>query len=165
MEFYTPGDTTIGFRNVHPLLADLIRSIPDSLGSGQLSAAAESRLFPSPSADPDHDDLRSDWDAFVTPGLQSHFQSAREVVGADLRRFVDDGAGGDLRIPTKHADAWLNVLNQARLALAASIAFDEDALESGEIPDLLTERGLIIFRINLYAFMQQCLVDQVDPPE
>ncbi len=162
MEFYTPSDSSIGFRGIHPLVADLIRIIPDSLNRNRLSAAAEARLFPEPTHDPSIAAMRADWNAFVTPELQSHFQSARDMVSADLRRFTAGGGMDDLLIPLKHADAWLNVLNQVRLALAADIDFDETALESGEMPDLLSERGMIVFRINLYAFMQQCLVDALD---
>ncbi len=165
MEFHTSGEAEIAFRNIHPLLAGLIRSIPDALSHEELSSAAEARLYPAPTSDPDLDDLRDDWNAFVTPGLQSHFQSARDIVGADLRRFTATEDDAELTIPFKHADAWLNVLNQARLALAASVSFDEEALESGEMPDLLTERGVVIFRINLYAFMQQCLIDRLDRSE
>jgi hypothetical protein len=162
MEFYTPNASVVGFRAIHPLVADLIRVIPDSLNRNRLSAAAEARLFPEPTHDPAISGMRADWNAFVTPDLQSHFQSARDIVSADLRRFTSGGEMGELQIPLKHADAWLNVLNQIRLSLAAEINFDEAALESGETPDLLSERGMIVFRINLYAFMQQCLVDALD---
>jgi hypothetical protein len=162
MEFYVSGKSRIGFRHIHPLLAELVRELPALVEPETLSEAAERRFYPEPSADENLEGLRADWKAFVEPGLQEQFRSARDVVVADLKTLAEKKEEFDFVIPLKHADAWLNVLNQARLALAADLDFDEKLLGANDSLDLATERGLAAFRINLYAFMQQCLIEQLE---
>lgn len=162
MEFYTNDKSRIGFRQMHPLLAELVRTLPSLVDPDSLSPEAEQRFYPEPNRAEDQGQLRADWKAFVEPGLQEHFRSSRDVVAADLKNMVEKEDTYELTIPMKHADAWLNVLNQARLALAADLGFDDEVLSSQEPPDLVSEQGLTAFRINLYAFMQQCLIEQLD---
>jgi len=162
MEFFTTGKSRIGFRHIHPLLAEFLRGLPELVDPENLSEAAERRFFPEPARAEDLDELRSDWKAFVEPSLHEAFRSARDVVAADLRSLVEKKDFFELTIPVKHCEDWLNVLNQARLALAADLGFDERALGTSEAPDLLTDRGLAVFRINLFAFMQQCLIEQLE---
>jgi hypothetical protein len=162
MEFHLSGKSRLGFRHIHPLLAELVRSLPAVIDPETLSDAAEQRIYPAPVTGGNLDDLRADWKAFVEPGLQEHFRSARDIVSADLKSLTQKEDEFEFTIPAKHAEAWLNVLNQARLALAADLDFDEHALGSNEPPDLASERGLTAFRINLYAFMQQCLIEQLE---
>jgi len=162
MEFFTTGKTRIGFRRIHPLLAELVRSLPELVEPDALSETAEQRFYPEPTRDDDLDQMRSDWKAFVEPGLQEHFRSARDAVSADLKNLVEKKDLFEISIPLRHAEDWLNVLNQARLALAADLGFDEELLGSTEPPDLVSDRGLAVFRINLYAFMQQCLIEQLE---
>ncbi len=162
MEFHLSGKSRYGFRHIHPLLAELVRSLPELGETDALSDAAAHRFYPEPTRADGLDDLRADWKAFVEPDLQEHFRSTRDVVGADLKNLVAKKDLFELTIPAKHADAWINVLNQARLALAADLGFDENLLSASETPDLASERGLAAFRINLYAFMQQCLIEQME---
>ncbi len=162
MEFFTTGKSRVGFRQIHPLLAELVRGLPVLVDPDALSETVEQRFYPEPTRERDHDQLRSDWKAFVEPGLQEHFRSSRDIVIADLKNLIEKKDAFEITIPLQHADAWLNVLNQARLALAADLGFDEELLSSTEPPDLVSNRGLIAFRINLYAFMQQCLIEQME---
>jgi len=162
MEFFTPGKSRVGFRHIHPLLAELLRTLPLLVEPEALSEAAERRLFPEPTQDEDLEAMRSDWKAFVEPGLHEHFRSARDVVSADLKGMVQKDDDFELTIPLKHADAWLNVLNQARLALAADVGFNEELLNATGPVDLASDTGFAVFRINLYAFMQQCLIEQIE---
>lgn len=162
MEFHVPNDSTLGFRGIHPLIAEFVRALPDTTDPTSLSQAAEGRLYPEPSTDPQLDEMRADWHAYVAPDLLAHFQSARDLVASDLRRMTEADELFEILIPRKNADAWLNVLNQARLVLATNAGLDDRSLDANEAPDLLSERGLTIFRINLYAFMQQCLVELLE---
>jgi hypothetical protein len=162
MEFFTSGKSRVGFRHIHPLLAELVRSVSELTEPGMLSDAAERRFYPEPTQAEDMEQVRADWKAFVEPGLQEHFRSTRDAVAADIKAMTEKKDLFELVIPAKHFDAWLNVLNQARLALAADIGFDEKLLASTEAPDLGSDLGLTIFRINLYAFMQQCLIEQME---
>lgn len=164
MEFYLVSEDRFGFRGIHPLIADLVRAIPKLIDSRNLSEAAENRLFPPPGDEDEVGDLCDDWSAFVQPGLLEHFSGARDRVASDLRgmREADDGSGMEFEIPVKHIDEWLNVLNQVRLALVATVGLDGAELESVDPPDLLSERGVALFQVNLFGFMQQCLIDQID---
>jgi hypothetical protein len=163
MEFFVSGKSRVGFRHIHPFLAELVRTLPELVEPAQLSDEAERRFYPVPSEEEDLHELRSDWRAFVEPELQEHFRSTRDIVAADLKSLVERKSGAfELSIPLKHTDAWLNVLNQARLALGAELGFDEKLLAAPESPDLPNERGLTLFRINLYAFMQECLIELLE---
>ncbi len=163
MEFFIPGKGRLGFRHIHPLLADLVRTLPDLVEPGHLSEAAEQRFYPPPTQAADQEELHADWKAFVEPGLQELFRSNRDVVLADLKTLTAKKKDLlEFTLPLTHAEAWLNVLNQARLALAADLGFDERALAAGDTPDLSTDAGMKAFRVNLYAFMQQCLIEQLD---
>lgn len=167
MEFYQPAKDRFGFRKIHPLLMDLIRSIPSTADLLHLSPDAENRIFPGPVADGEGlESLAADWSAFVAPDLHRRFTAATEVVEADLRSAAEapDGSGFHFEIPLSHAESWLNTLNQVRLILATNLGLDSDdaPLDPEATPDLLSERGLGIFQINLFAFMQQCLIEQLE---
>ncbi len=160
MQFHVIDDNSVGFQKIHPLLAEFIRNVPIVSDPRNLSEDAQERLYPSPSTDPDLDRLRSDWQAFVTPDLTEHFQSARDAVAADLRRLHQrEDQFFEFAIPNQHAEAWLNVLNQARLILAIDAGYEGEIPDENEAPDLLSPSGVNNFRLNLYAFMQQCLVE------
>lgn len=162
MEFSVSRSKVFRFRKIHPLLAEVVRSIPDVIDPDFLSDDAQTRLFPGATDDPHLDTVREEWKAYVEPDLQEHFRSSREVIISDLKQMTAAKGGEELQIAPAHAEAWLNALNQARIALAADVGFDEDALTSTEPPDITTEKGSRIFRLNLFAFMQQCLIEKMD---
>jgi hypothetical protein len=162
MEFQVATNGASQFLKIHPLIADLIRAVPDTADPSGLSQTAEARLYPDPAASETLSSLRADWKAFVQPGLHAHFQSGRDLVAADIKRMRQDDDLYSLTIPRSHADAWLNALNQARLILAADLGFDESVLDRPDPPDILTEHGMAVFRVDLYAFMQQCLIEQIE---
>ena len=128
MEIYETAAGRMGFRDVPPVLAGLLRQIPRSVDAE--SDAAEERFFPSPSLDPGEEGLRDDWKAHVHPELHHLFQSARQVVAADLRGLQEEDELFAMEFPIGHADAWLSALNQARLALATRHGFGEKELSS-----------------------------------
>jgi hypothetical protein len=74
-------------------------------------------------------------------------------------------AFSSLEIPRENADAWLTTLNALRLALVGDHGLTEEDLSRNAEPDLSTPRGLALMQVNLYAFMQECLVRAVDFPE
>ncbi len=163
MQFHIVNDTAIGFQKIHPLLAEFVRGVPNLTDPRNLSEDAQERLYPTPSTDPDLDRLRSDWQAFVTPDLTEHFQTARDTVAADLRRLSQgEDQFFEFTIPNQHAEAWLNVLNQARLTLATDAGYQDAIPNEDAPPDLLSEHGVRTFQLNLYAFMQQCLVEHLE---
>src|SRR3954453_10726449 len=108
-----------------PFLAELLRQIPAST-SVENSPTAYNRIF-TPPADPKHQQkICAEWKDYVEPELQRLFRSATDTVAADLQQLSGNEktfANRTLTIPAEHADAWLNALNQARLAIAARNEF------------------------------------------
>jgi hypothetical protein len=126
MEIRRQGDI-LELAELDPLLAELLRQIPESTKT-EGCEAAEQRMF-SPPAQASEKELCKEWKLYVQPELRRLFQTATETVAADLRPLngsTKPFANCTLRIPIKHAEAWLNTLNQARLAIAARYGFTED---------------------------------------
>ena len=159
MEFYQI-EGRLGLKNMPPLVAELLRQIPR--WHDEEWEAAEARLFPCPSNDAGEDSLRSDWKAHVQPGLHELFQSSRQVVESDLRALVDEDEIFRLEFPLKHGEAWLNALNQSRLALAEQHNFDEAELSSSGPISVENERDFALLQISFYAMLQQLLVEVLD---
>jgi hypothetical protein len=133
---------------------EMLRAIPTwNESSGE---AAEARLFPEPSVD--DKSLQDDWKAHVQPGLFEKFQDARNTVLADLgsvRQVKDLFA---IEIPIGHVMAWVNAVNQARLAIAATHDFQEEDM-GGELPiPPKTARDLALLEMEFFGHVQEFLV-------
>jgi hypothetical protein len=149
----------LGLREIPKPLADLIRMIPATAATESMDV--DERFFTSP-GDPGDEELMEDWKAFIEPDLLEGFRSAREIVETDLRRMQVNTEPAALDIPAKHADAWLNTLNQARLALAASHHFTEKDLADPAPEIIRTERELARLQIAFYAAIQHALIELID---
>ena len=147
----------LDIEEIPPFLFDLLKAVPLRAASGD--PRVESRFFPAPAED---EILVEDWKSLVQPELQELFLSAREVVQADLRGASETGEGLSMEIPTKHMDAWLNALNQSRLAIAEENGFGEKDLSEEIVPDASNPRSLALFQISFYGFLQECLVKMQD---
>ena len=161
MKFHQHRGEYLEFAGIDPFLAEIIRQIPLAAIPGD-DAAANARLFSSPSADPD--DLSRDWKEFVVPDLQFQFDSALTQVQCDLNESFAETTGGDdfcLRVPKDHLDEWLSALNQARLVLAARHGFSDDELAERFQPKLTSLRGLALYQITIYGWMQELLLSTV----
>jgi len=148
---------------IDPFLAELLRQIPVSTNPESVPAA-EQRLFSSP-AGPDEKELCAEWKVYVEPELRRHFQSATEVVEADLGQLRQNDkpfANGTLRIPHEHSEAWLNTLNQARLAIAAKYDFTEAELCDHYRSPIGSRRDLSLFQVNFYGFLQEFILREMD---
>jgi hypothetical protein len=160
MEIRRHGDT-LELSELDPFLAELLRQIPESTKS-EGSASAEERLFSLPAAESE-EELCKEWKLYVQPELRRLFQSATETVAADLQPL--DGKSKPfrnctLRIPTKHADAWLNALNQARLAIASKYGFTEAELSDHYRSPIGSRRDLSLFQVNFYGFLQEFILHE-----
>lgn len=158
MEFYETKTGRLGLRDIPPLPAEWLKQITTH-GAAE-SQEVEERLYPIPSLDAVEEELREDWKAHVQPELHEIFQSARQVVEADLRGLKE--AEDDfyvLEFPFKHAESWLNALNQARLALSALHDFGEAELSQTEPVHILNERDLARIQIEFYGYIQHWLVE------
>lgn len=108
------------------------------------------RLYPSTTADPRLDrDLRD----LVHPDLMDGRMEAFQVVGAVLAD-LDEG-GSDLELDDDQAVAFLGVVNDIRLALAARIDLPALVDDDGEWPDDLAEETLAVAELVSWLAMLQ----------
>jgi Domain of unknown function (DUF2017) len=162
MEICRRGDV-IEISDVDPFLAELLRQIPASTNSDD-SPAAQQRLFSAP-ADASEKEVCQEWKIYVEPELRRLFQSAIETVAADLEQLngkEKSVRNCTLRIPTLHADAWLNGLNQARLAIAARCNFTEGELGDQYRSPIGSRRDLSLFQVNFYGFLQEFILREMN---
>ncbi len=148
---------------IDPFLAELLRQIPTSTNPESV-LAAEQRLFSAP-AGPNEKEFCAEWKVYVEPELRRHFQTATEVVDTDLRQLGENDkpfANGTLRIPHEHSDAWLNALNQARLAIAAKYEFTEAELSDHYRSPIGSRRDLSLFQVNFYGFLQEFILREME---
>ncbi len=131
-----PAGKSLVLADLEPFIILLLRELPAASDPGE-HPAARARLFPAPSHAPGEDELREDWRQFVEPDLAHLFLTSRETVEEDLKSLDHNtpksllfGVKGEvpapyeatraaLTLPRSHLEAWLSVLNQARLVLGA----------------------------------------------
>jgi hypothetical protein len=159
MTFHAAASGHLVIAAIPELIAAMLEQLPGALHA--LPQEAEQRLYPDPS--PDEPGLAEDWKAHVEPGLQQLFLEAREVAAADVRGMTRDAGGATLKIPIGHADAWLNTLNQARLALAETYCFSEEELAARPAPPFDDNRALVRLQIDFFATIQECLLELTEP--
>lgn len=148
---------------IDPFLAELLRQIPASTNPKSVPAA-ERRIYCAP-AGPNEKEFCAEWKLYVEPELRRLFQSATEIVEADLRQLDDSNKPDEnstLRIPREHSDAWLNALNQARLALAAKYDFTETELSDHYHSPIGSRRDLSLFQVNFYGFLQEFILREME---
>jgi len=154
-------DQTVELGGIDLLCCELLRQI---VVSGQVDdfPAARERLYSSPThgREPEAD---QDWKNYVEPDLRDMFRTSREVVQAALKNFPPDKLADSytLSIPIKHLEAWINALNQARLALSARYNFTEHEMEDA-IPIESDQRALALFQVHFYGFLQECFLRQLE---
>jgi hypothetical protein len=105
----------------------------------------------------------AEWKTYVEPELRRLFQTATETVAQDLQQL--DGnekfANRTLRIPSKHGDAWLSALNQARLVIATKNNFTETELNDHCRSPIGSRRDLSLFQVNFYGFLQEFILREL----
>ena len=156
-------------RNAHieiseldPFLVELLRQIPASADPGGVTAA-EQRLFSSPTTR-NESEMCAEWKTYVEPELRRLFQTATQTVAQDLQQLNGNEkliANRTLRIPSKHADAWLSALNQARLVIAAKNNFTETELNDHCRSPIGSRRDLSLFQVNFYGFLQEFILREL----
>lgn len=153
----------IEISELDPFLAELLRQIPASTDPKGVSPA-EQRLFSLP-ADPNEMEICAEWKLYVKPELRRLFQTATETVAADLEELRGNEkafANRTLRIPSKHAEAWLSALNQARLVIAAKYDFTDRELCDHYRSPIGSRRDLSLFQVNFYGFLQEFILRELD---
>src|SRR5262245_16068451 len=153
----------IEIAELDPFLAELLRQIPAS-ANPEGAPAAEERIFSSPTNGTEPE-FRSEWKTYVEPELRRLFQTATQTVASDLEQLNGNEkslANRTLRIPTKHADAWLSALNQARLVIAAKNNFTETELSDHLRSPIGSRRDLSLFQVNFYGFLQEFILRETE---
>ncbi|MEI8235195.1 MAG: DUF2017 family protein [Verrucomicrobiota bacterium] len=161
MKIERDADGGFVFAEVEPPLVELFLAIPPAADPGG-SRAAQDRLFPDPAAHKE-EALSAEWNELVRPELREAFENATATVEGDLEPLA---AGRDeLTIPLEHMDAWLNTLNQARLALAARYGVGEADLNRAAAYPPRDERDLAVSQIHVYGLLQECLIQGLEAEE
>lgn len=142
------------FSEVDLSLGQLFLAIPGAADPGGNPAALD-RLYPSP-MEARNSSYSQDWAQFVVPELREAFEGATSVVEEDLEPLRNGETGWT--IPAGHVDAWLNALNQARLALAARYNVTEEDMDRPAPYPVETERGMAVAQIHVYGLLQECLI-------
>jgi hypothetical protein len=153
----------IEMAELDPFLAELLRQIP-GCANPDGAPAAEERIFSLP-ANRRETELCAEWKVYVEPELRRLFQTATQTVAGDLEQLNGNErnpANRTLRIPAKHADAWLSALNQARLVIAAKNNFTETELNDHLHSPIGSRRDLSLFQVNFYGFLQEFILREMD---
>ena len=111
--------------------ADLLRSIP-----GELRTVLEapptpddpvgSRLFPRAYLDPTQEDAEREWQELVRPELVRERVGALERLTETLDRAEHRGGRVEVELSPDDVQAWLGMLNDARLALGTRLGVTEE---------------------------------------
>lgn len=171
------GSNDLVFEEIEPFFLDMLRRLPAFSDPGE-DPAANARLYSAPMASGgDGDEFNEDWERFVEPEIRDLFRTARATVEADLAPLSGDMPPAappgtfnpadftptehQLEIPQRHAEAWLSVLNQARLVIAARRGIGEREM-SEDLPfPPLSERDMDLHRIDFYDFVQHILLREM----
>jgi len=154
------GDFAVG--ELEPTLVGILLALPSSTEPGE-SDAARHRLFPELTAEPETTAMREEWKEYVVPDLERLFHDATEIARRDLTP-LEDGER-EFTIPLRNVDAWISTLNQAMLVLGARFDIDERDMEKPQSAILEDERGLALFQIHFYSFLQECLIRGIESLE
>ena len=176
--------SAVVFEEIEPFFIDILRGLPADADPGD-HPAARARLFSAPMSEADDgDEFVDDWDRLVVPEIRDLFLSAREIVTGDLAALPasglppttpdPDGYGElfnpvafvpsehSLAIPDDHLEAWLRVLNQARLVLGARRGFNETSMNKERpFPPFTAPHERDMFKINFYDDIQQLLMQEM----
>jgi hypothetical protein len=111
---------------------ELLRTIP-----GEVRAAVEkpgskddpvyNRLFPSAYLDPTEESAEQEWQELVHPELLQSRLAALELVATTLDRAVTKRGRAEVELTPEEVEAWLGVVNDARLTLGTRLGVTEDA--------------------------------------
>lgn len=160
MEFRRQKDC-LEITELDPFLAELLRQIPESCNVEGVETAQQ-RIFSAPAKD---QEICAEWKVYVEPELRRLFRSATETVEADLQQLNGCSkpfANCTLRIPAENAQAWLNALNQARLAIAAKYNFTDGELCDHYRSPIGSRRDLGLFQVNFYGFLQEFILQDLE---
>jgi hypothetical protein len=113
-----------------PNEVQLLRALPTEL-RGLYEAddpddAVHDRLFPRAYLDPTQEEAEAEWQELVHPELLRERFDALELIAGSLERGTEHRAKFRVELSEDETQAWLGVLNDARLALGTRLGVTED---------------------------------------
>jgi hypothetical protein len=110
---------------------ELLRNVPAELqavlsGPTTKDDPIYNRLFPSAYLDPTEESAEQEWQELVHPELLRERLAALELVTATLDRAETKRGRAEVELAPEEVEAWLHVLNDARLALGTRLGITED---------------------------------------
>jgi hypothetical protein len=121
-----PDDTLVLV--LDPDEAQLLAMLPNELQEvfdSPLSDPAAERLFPRAYLDPTEEEAEAEWRAMVHPDLLRQRLDSLSTVRASLERATPAGEWIETALTPDEVQAWLGVLNDARLMLGTRLAITE----------------------------------------
>ncbi len=111
---------------------ELLRTIPDEVRRALEKPASKddpvyNRLFPSAYLDPTEEGAEQEWQELVHPELLQSRLAALELVTTTLERAVTKRGRAEVELAPEEVEAWLGVVNDARLTLGTRLGVTEDA--------------------------------------
>jgi hypothetical protein len=111
---------------------ELLRAIPGEVRAALETPASKddpvyNRLFPSAYLDPTEESAEQEWQELVHPELLQSRLAALDLVAATLDRAVTQRGRAEVELAPEEVEAWLGVVNDARLALGTRLGVTEDA--------------------------------------
>jgi hypothetical protein len=155
MEVNFSDPSWIRIRELDPVCIDLLRQLPGRAQTNDPEITA--RLYPTPYDDLEFEHLE-DWAEYVTPDLEQFSRSASDIVKQDLENLRNEILNeGSLEISIDHLNAWIHVLNQARIVMATRHNFSEETMEFREFPTD-PDAAFDLFLMNFYGYLLELFV-------
>ena len=127
-----PGEAEL-LRGLCRQLSDLLDAGQDPEGPGGADPALE-RLFPRAYLDPTEEEAEAEWQRLVHGDLMDGRRRALAAMEQGLARGLDTRGRLVVTLTDEEAEAWLAVLNDARLTLGSRLEVTEDFDLSGLDP-------------------------------
>jgi len=110
---------------------ELLRRIPGELqeqfaGPASKDDPVYKRLFPAAYLDPTEESAEQEWQELVHPELLRQRTAALELVNTTLDRAVTKRGRVEVELGPEEVEAWLGVVNDARLALGTRLGVTEE---------------------------------------
>ena len=115
---------------IDPAEVELLRALPGEL-RGLYEAddpgdPVHERLFPRAYLDPTQEEAEAEWQQLVHPELLRERLEALELIGSSLERGEPHRGRVRVELSEDETQAWMGVLNDARLALGTRLGVTED---------------------------------------
>ena len=119
---------------------EILRTVPEQLGDvlarpRDPDDPVARRLFPTAYLDPTQEQAEQEWQELVYPELLRERLARLEVVTDSLARGVERRGTIEVLLSGEEVEAWLGVLNDARLAVGTRLGVTEDLDERTVDPE------------------------------